>query len=202
MSTGLSIGIIIFLLILAGIRLIDWRGWAVKWVGNNPAKGQIYIRAGRDRHTVEGKRGYVSALAQVYRYKDGKEINVVIVPGPIPGPEYPYEFIRGRRIIEVEDGQLVATPLSTLSDAERKKYAESVTEISALTEGSSVVAALKTVKRQGQPKWLTWVIIGVVVVAAYLYYTNYMQGSEPVVQPSIPAQPSTIPPEALQEEPR
>lgn len=202
MPVGLSVGIIIALLILAITRSIDWKGWAVKWVGNNPIRAQVYIRAGRDRHTVEGKRGYISPLAQVYRYKDGKEINVVIVPGPIPGPEYPYEFIRGRRVIEVEDGQLVATPLSSLTESERKKYAESVTDISALTEGSSVVAALKTVKRQGQPKWLTWVIIGVVVVAAYLYYTNYMQDSEPVTQPSIPAQPAVIPSEALQEEPR
>lgn len=199
MSTELSVGIIIALLILAIARQIDWKKWAIKWVGNDPKKGQVYIRAGRDRHTVEGVRGYVSPLAQVYRYTDGKEKNIVIVPGPVPGPEYPYEYIRGRRFIEVDDGQLVATALSSLSDAEKKKYAESVTDISALTEGSSVVAALKTVKRQGQPKWLTWVIVAVVVAAAYLYYSNYMQDSGPGQEPNIPAQSGVIPPEKLQE---
>lgn len=197
MSTGLSVGIIIVLLFLAIIRNIDWKGRALKWVGNNPAKGQIYIRAGRDRHTVEGVRKYISPLAQVYHYTEGKEKTIVIVPGPTPGPEYPYEFIRGRRFIEVEDGQLVATPLSTLSAVERTKYAESVTDISALTEGNAVVNALKSVKRQGSPKWITWIVIAVIVVGVLMFYNNYIKVDDIPVTPGTEQQ-GQIPPEVLQ----
>lgn len=174
-GTIIQIVIIVVILLAAAARIVDWRGLAVKWVGNNPVKAQIYIKAGHDIRSIPGVRTKMTSKAQTYRYTDvDKQVYTIVVAGDKADQPYPYEYIRGRRVIGISDGHVVASPLGFMTNAERVKYEMGLTEFSQLAEGINVVTAMRTVKKSKTPSWLTWLIIAVVVVGAYFLYSNYI----------------------------
>lgn len=191
--------IITLVLVVVGAvwRLIDWRSMAVKWVGNDPRKGQIYIKAGHDVRTVEGVRTKMFAKTQTYRYIDtDKQAYTIVIPGDKSPQPYPYDYIRGRRIIGMQDGHVVASPLGFMTDDECQKYNEGLTDLSLLSEGVNTYNAMKSVKQSHTPSWITWVVIIAVVVGAYFVYRNYF-ADEPIPE-SPTQQQGEIPPDLLE----
>lgn len=178
MPTWAMVLIIVGLLALAVVRSIDWKGKAIKWVGNNPDRGQVYVKAGHDLKTYPAKRTYISTKGQIYEYETEAGKLRVMVPGPgtkkKPQTEYPYEYIRGRRVIGIEDGLLVASPLGFMDPTDKKMYRESVTDVSAILEGAVFTNTVRSIKRTAQ-KAINWILIILAVGAAgYFIYTNYI----------------------------
>lgn len=235
-----SIAVMVILVIAIIVTNINWREKAVQWVGNNPVRGQIYMKAGDTVHTVEAVRTLISSDGQFYRYTDtgSKEPVYAILPvdkyvyyengkpksiDVIPENEdsidevrankgrgrvhagYPYYYIRGRRIIGLEDGQLVASPLGFMPPELVSRYKESVTEISLLIESNVTTQALRSVKPAGKP--FNWIILGLIVagVIGYMFYNWYQGNAMPAGQPAgqpadqppagAPAEPPRIPPD-------
>lgn len=194
MPTSAMIAIIVILLLGAVARSINWRDLAVKWVGNNPARAQVYIKAGGDIYTVQGKRTHIEPKGQTYAFEDKDGKKTVVLPGPgtkrTPLVEYPYLYIRGRRVVGIEDGQLVASPLGFMALEDKRKYAEGLTEVSAIIEGQTFVQAVRSIKRSKAGGISTWLLVGVVVLAAGFYwYMNYGPGAEDVSPvPAVPEQ--------------
>ena len=167
---------LIILFIVAIFRNIDWRARAVKWVGNNPANSQHYIEAGDTIHTVEGKRVLMAAEGQSYVYRDlDKEIYIIDIP-----PEYPYKYIRGRRIIGQSDGQLVSNPLGYFRPKQIALINEGLTEISELAHGDLLIRAIKSVASNKAKSMLMWLLITAAVAGAYMYYRSQNQTETPV----------------------
>lgn len=217
---------VVLLVIAIIIKLIPWRDWAVAWVGDNPAKAQIYIKAGSLVYTIEGKRVLMHPAAQAYQYEsdDGKMLVWVPGPGmperaaldhngkeiidpeskkpvmldPIEQVEYPYVYIRGRRMVFIEDGQLVASAPWYMSESDKRKYSESVTEVSEAYNSGVYVSAIRSVKRPGAFNW-KWIVVVLIIAAAAWYFYN--QNNQPVGQPvnpnNIPQQQQQVPPTAI-----
>lgn len=176
MTPTISIILIILLTIGAIIRQIDWRGHAVRWVGNNPARSQHYIEAGDTVHTVEGRRILMAGEGMTYTYDDEKVKYIVDIP-----KTYPYKYIRGRRIIGQSDGELVANPLGYFRPEQLVKIEEGLTETSALAEGAVVVAAIKSVKSNKAKSMMIWFLIAVIAVGGFIWYRN---NNKPIEVPS------------------
>jgi hypothetical protein len=174
MTPLISIIIIVLLGIGAVIRNIDWRGHAVRWVGNNPSRSQHYIEAGDTVHTIEGHRILMSAEGMVYTYDDEKVKYVVDIP-----KIYPYKYIRGRRIVGQSDGELVANPLGFYRREQLSMIQEGLTETSALAEGSVVIAAVKSVKSNKAKGMLIYLLIGIIAVGGYMYYRSTQKDELP-----------------------
>lgn len=220
---------VVILVIAIIIKLIPWRDWAVSWVGDNPARAQIYIKAGSLVYTIEGKRVLMHPAAQAYQYESDDGKLLVWVPGPgmperaaldhngkeiidsdtkqpvklpeINQVEYPYVYIRGRRMIFIEDGQLVASAPWYMSEADKRKYSESVTEVSEAFNSGVYVSAIRSVKRPGAFSWKWIVVVLIIAAAAYYFYTqNSQPAGSPVNPGTIPQQtqpqiPPTVPPD-------
>jgi hypothetical protein len=165
MNPMIMLIIAIVLFIGAIIREIDWKKHAINWVGNNPARGQIYVKAGDTLRTFEGKRDKNNE--SFYTWAEGKQIKSVSLP-----VDYPYEYIRGRRIIGVDDGQPVASPLGSMTADERRKCTLTDLELSVMVESKDVVLAMKTINQSRKMNWVMIVIIAGVVVFGLLYYQN------------------------------
>ncbi len=169
---------------------IDWKALAVKWVGYNPERGQLYIKAGSHLRTVEAQRFFEAKEGELYFYKaNSKLYHIVALP-----TDYPHEEIRGRRVIGVEDGQIVAHPLGYMDEAQRAKYNEGLTELSALTLGHAVSKALDSVKPQKVFQWMTIVLV-VLGIAAAIYWFNFRPQEIAAPGAEQPNQTQQAPPE-------
>jgi hypothetical protein len=168
-SSIIMLVVSVLLLIGAVIRNIDWRSHAVKWVGNNPVKSQHYIAAGDTVHTVEGHRILMAGEGQTYVYEDTDgETYICDVT-----KEYPYKYIRGRRIIGQSDGELVSDPLGFFRHEQLEQINEGLTEISKLAEGSVLIAAIHSIKsNKTKTAIMTWILVGVIAVGGFLYWRN------------------------------
>lgn len=154
--------ITLILLVIAIVwKSVDWKALAIKWVGNNPDRAQVYIKAGDTVRTVPGKRFYISAEGDLYSYKPDKITYILATPRrPV---EYPYQYIRGRRIIGLEDGYVVASPLGFMPEELKTKYAEGVSDISAMEEGNISVKAIHSIKSKGLNNWVIYAIVALVI---------------------------------------
>lgn len=173
MNVTISIVVLVLLFIGVIVRSIDWRKLAIKWVGNNPQHAQIYIKAGHDVHTVTGERGDTVNGQQQYIYEDNKKRKIVLLP-----KKYPYDFIRGRRIIGLDDEKLVANPLGFFTGEELEEVKEGVGDMSEWTMGVAFLNALKSIKRAQSIDWLKYVIIVGGIIAAYFVYQNFFAPDE------------------------
>lgn len=165
----------ILLLVGAVIRSIDWRKYAVNWVSPDPRKATVFVKIGSIVMPIIGERDRDNVL--MYNYKIGKDKLTITLPA-----NYPEEFLRsnGRRIIGVEDGKAVASPLGFMSEADLKKYRESSTEISVLAHSQAVVKALRSISDTKPVNWLMIIIIGIVAVAGLYWYSNKNKPVEPI----------------------
>lgn len=160
-----SVVTITVLVIALVVSHVDWRKMATRWVGNNPSRAQIYIKAGDTVRTLEGERIYQGYEGQTYAYKLDKIYQVVGLKR-----NYPYNYIRGRRIIGLEDGVVVASPLGYMDNEELSKYHEGLTDLSALYQGKVMVEVMQSVKASKAISWIMVIIIGaVVIVGAYFF---------------------------------
>jgi hypothetical protein len=172
MNASLIFPVITLILLVVAIiwKSVDWKALAIKWVGNNPKRAQVYLKAGDTVRTVQGERFYIGADGDYYHYKPEKITLVVITPRkPI---EYPYEYIRGRRIIGIEDGQVVASPLGFMTQELKSKYNEGVSDLSSIEEGNTMVKAIHSIKSNRLTNWLIYAIIAVVIAGGIYFYMN------------------------------
>lgn len=93
--------VLIALIALAFVMMIDWRKIAAKWVANNPARARVYVAAGEQIDTVDGKLYYPGVKGAIYTYRWRKIRLAVYVPC-----DYPYKYLStsGRRMINVYAG--------------------------------------------------------------------------------------------------
>jgi hypothetical protein len=184
----------ILLLLGAVARSIEWRKIAVNWVAADPKHATIFIKTGSIIKPCLGERDKDNIL--MYIYKDGKDKMTVTLPA-----NYPEEFLRsnGRRIIGVEDGKPIASPLGFMSDVDLKKYRESSVELSILAQSQAVVKALRSISETKPFNWGLVVIIGIVVVAGMYWYSNKNKPAEVVntVNQTSFNQPVTNPPNQI-----
>ena len=191
MNPYIMLAIAVLLLVGAIVRSIDWRALAIKWVGNNPQHAQIYLKAGSNVKTIQGERGHVSADVQEYKYnsrnENGKKIKqIVIIP-----VNYPYEYIRGRRIIGIMDGLLVSSPLGFMDQESLSKYRESEADISAFTESKTLVQLVRSIKSSKPVNWMMILVIIGVAVVGYLWYQNNQKKQDNSVGP-VPTANNTL----------
>jgi hypothetical protein len=174
-STIFAIVTLVLLLFAVLWKWIDWERLAINWVGNNPARAQVYTKAGDTIKTCRGERFYIGTEGDMYIYKPDKMNLVAICPRG--KNQYPYYYIRGRRIIGVEDGYVVAMPLGFMPEDMIGRYKEGVTDISSIEEGNVMVKAIHSIKSN---KVGNWILIGIIVLAviggAYVYFNNKNKG--------------------------
>jgi len=165
----------IVLLIGAVIRQIDWRKYAVNWVAPDSKKATIFLKMGSIVKPLLAERDKDNFL--MYNYKDGKEKLFIVLTA-----NYPEEYLRsnGRRIIGVEDGKAIASPLGFMSEADLKKYRESSIEISVLAQSQAVVKALRSINDSKPINWMMLIIIGIVAIAGIYWYSNKDKPAIPV----------------------
>jgi hypothetical protein len=175
MNPVIMLIIAILLLIGAVVRSIDWRKYAVNWVSPDPKKATVFVKIGSIVMPVIGERDRDNIM--MYNYKIGKDKLTITLPA-----NYPEEFLRsnGRRIIGVEDGKAIASPLGFMSEADIKKYRESSTEISVLAHSQAVVKALRSISDTKPVNWMMIIIIGIVAIAGLYWYSNKNKPVEPV----------------------
>jgi hypothetical protein len=151
-------------------KLIDWQALAIKWVGNDPDRAQIYIKAGDTVRTIRGERIYNGAEGDIYIYKPEKFNQIIILPRA--RTPYPYYFIRGRRIIGIEDGHIIASPLGFMPENMRDIYKEGVSDVSAIQDGNTMVRAIHSLKSLKVGNMLLIGLAFVLVVGGIFYYLN------------------------------
>lgn len=167
--------VVIVLLIGAVIRQIDWRKYAVNWVAPDSKKATVFIKMGSIVKPLSAERDRDNVL--MYNYKDGKNKLVVTLPA-----NYPEEYLRsnGRRIIGIEDGKAIASPLGFMSEVDLKKYRESSIEISVMVQSQAVVKALRSISDTRPINWMMLIIIGIVAIAGIYWYSNKEKPAAPV----------------------
>lgn len=167
MSIMISLITVIVLLIFAILRTIDWRSLASRWVGYNPERAKVCVREGMRVRVGIGKRVWSGVEGQmyVYKHKGDKYSTVCIVP-----LNYPHVENEGYRLIGVTDGRVVADPLGLFDELEQAKYHESVTDISAIDEGNTMVKAIRSVKTNKLQNIMTYILIAAVVAGAMWYF--------------------------------
>jgi hypothetical protein len=175
MNPIIMLVVAILFLVGAVVRSIDWRKYAVNWVSPDPKKATVFVKIGSIVMPILGERDRDNVL--MYNYKIGKDKLTIVLPA-----SYPEEFLRsnGRRIIGVEDGKAIASPLGFMSEVDLKKYRESSTEISVLANSQAVVKALRSISDTKPFNWLMIIIIGVVAIAGLYWYSNKNKPIEPV----------------------
>ncbi len=205
--TGSMIGLIvtiIILFIIIVIRQIDWRQKAVEWVGNNPARAQVYVHAGHTSQTVQGTRVFQGTTkcmvheveewheVSVYRYQLVKDYHLLIF---VDDTTYDYDYIRGRRILGVNDGVLVPNPLGNSDETMRGKYREGILDLSMLHDSQVEVQALKSLKSNRLTNWMIYGLVLLVVAGGIYYYisNNSKQAAQPAAQPPAVEQPAQAP---------
>ena len=125
MILGISIGV----LAISFLMMIDWRKMAAKWVANNPAKARVYVAAGEQIDSVDGKLYYPGVKGSIYRFKWHKISLAIYVKS-----DYPFKYLTtsGKRMINAYAGNGVAVswleakikPGKTLPDDIEKKLAK------------------------------------------------------------------------------
>jgi hypothetical protein len=194
MNPIIMLVVAILLLIGAVLRSVEWRKIAVNWVAADPKHATVFVKTGSVVKPLFGERDRDNEL--MYSYKDGKDKKTITLP-----PNYPEEFLRnnGRRIIGVEDGKSIASPLGFMSEADLKKYRESSVEISILAQSQAVVKALRSISETKPFNWGMLIIIGIVVVAGMYWYSNKNKSAEVVntVNQTTLNQPVTNPPNQI-----
>lgn len=168
MNPIIMLVVAILLLILAIIRTIEWRRLALKWVGYNPDRAQVYVKSGNNiSPAVLGVRDKDNPNIYHYReFNNPKDKSSVILPD-----DYPHENLYGRRLIGVIDGKAVASPFGFMKDEDLKKYRETKYEVSVLTLGQAVVKALKSIAEVKPFNW-NWLVIAGIAAAAVFWYVN------------------------------
>jgi len=156
--------------------VVDWRKMLREHYANNPEKAVIYIKCGSDVVKMKGKRIYPSDDGDLYVYRRAGKRAVVAVPF-----EYPYEFIEGRRMIGVLDGEATASPFN-IGDVR----GEGVCDVSGLVLGNTLVKLIEALTGKGQPPWLWIVVVVGVALVGYVVYQFFMGGA---VAPVVPVPP-------------
>jgi hypothetical protein len=181
----IMLAILILIIIGIIIKQIPWKDIAIKWVGNNPNRAIVYVKAGDTIRKADGKQDKVSK--QTYHWKMNKKKENIIL-----GDNYPYEYIAGHRVIGVEDGKAVASPLGFWPKQLQDKYLENSTDISMILEQQAVVKALHSIRQSRPLNWMTILIIGLVVVGGLWYYNTNLKEKPPVstanvtgIQPAV-----------------
>lgn len=182
MNPYIMLGVAILLLVLAIIRSIEWRKLALKWVGYNPDRAQVYVKSGSNiAPAVLGVRDKENP--NIYHYR---EFNATKGKTSITLPDdYPHENLYGRRLIGVADGKAVASPFGFMSAADLVKYRESKYEVSVLAQGQAVVKALKSIAEVKPFNW-NWIIIIAIGGAAIFWFMNGQGKPAEVAEPVTP----------------
>lgn len=163
------------LAVLLLVVVIDWHGLLIRYFANNPNRGRIFIRSGKEYISVKGKRGYMAEDGDVFMYRfNGMEL-VVVVPW-----DYPIEYVEGRRIIFVNDGGTVALPFGF---GEVKSLG--VCDVSAVTQGQVVVEVVKALTGKGGIPWM-WIAIAIGVAVVGYFVWSMMGGGVAPVEPELP----------------
>jgi hypothetical protein len=194
MNPIIMLVVAILLLIGAVLRSIEWRKLAANWVASDPKHATVFVKTGSIIKPCIGERDRDNDL--MYNYKDGKEKKTITLP-----VNYPEEFLRsnGRRIIGVEDGKSIASPLGFMSEGDLKKYRESSVEISVLAQSQAIVKALRSISDTKPFNWGIVIIIGIVAIAGLYWYSNKNKPAEVVNTNNQTAlnQPVTNPPNQI-----
>lgn len=191
-TTAVLMMVLAWILVIFGIlRQFDWRQMAIKWVGNDPRKCVIYESVGDTvLPPVIGKRHKSNRLCYEYK-RHGDDCMVFL------NKDYPYKYISGRRVIGVQDGRVVASPLGFMTDAELSKYKETQVDIQIQMEANAVLKALSSIKLKATLNILTFIIIAAIALGGYIMYKNGVLGGQrntsttPASSP--PAATTTIP---------
>lgn len=180
------------------LALIDWRSIAEKWIADKPEKGRVYIYSGEHVDARPGKMIYVSSLGSLYEYKWAKLKLIVAVPG-----DYPFNFLRGRRMIKVIAGHAVSSQEfyeillkskpKNLADAEKEVFEKAGAEridladngntqgaydLNALVKGHMGVEIVNSLFGKKVSMWMILIIFVGLALVGYFVYTNFL--AEPV----------------------
>lgn len=194
---------LVFLFLAIVWKLVDWRELAIKWVGNNPEHAQVYVNLGGTVRTYQGERIFIGADADIYAFKSDARDWYQVVFLPRSGLdekknriniEYPYDYIVGRRIIGLKDGQLVASPLGFMEKMDIVKYHEGVSEISAAVRGNEMVKAMKSVKTTRAKNWMKYLLIAIIAVGLFFVYQHFKAGQIPAAAPGNTANVTQVQP--------
>lgn len=151
-----------------------WQKEFEKRWGNQPSKARIYIEADEQVVSLAGKMLYTGTKGVIYGYKWDKVECVVCVPF-----NYPYKFIRGKRMIRVVAGEASARVWD-----ETQLSKDGVFSVSALVQSHLVRELVKSMSGGGLVlNWKMWLLIaGGVAVAGYVVYSMLIA---PEVEPSL-----------------
>lgn len=164
---------VIGIILIAGMvfGLVDWRSIFEKVFGNDERKARIYMDVGGTYKKIKAKRIDYTDLGATYQFKIGKETKQVILT-----KDYPEKYCDGRRVILMELGQ--GTAKLTLGNNESPTVG--LNEISLLTLGKFANDFGKAFTTQSSLSWKWFILIGVIVIAGYFIYQQFLGGNAPV----------------------
>ena len=169
----ITIALVVIFVVVMLAGFVDWQKEFEKRWGNNPAKARIYIEADEQVVTVDGKMFYTGTKGVIYEYKWDKVDCVVCVPF-----DYPYKFIRGKRMIRVVAGEASARYWD-----KQQLSVDGVYSVSALVRSHLVRELVKSMSGGSELNWKLWLlIIGGVLVGGFVIY-NMMVAPE--VEPPL-----------------
>lgn len=170
-----------FFLLAMVASWIDWQKYIEKFWGNSPAKARVYIEADEQVECVNAKLLYSDAKrGLIYEYKWNGVYLVCTVP-----TNYPYKFIRGRRMIRIVFGEVSAR----YWDGEQTSP-YGVYSVSGLCRSNLVKNLVYAVTgSKSDYTWLKWVLIALGIGAAG--FVAFQMGLIPTAGG---AEPSLIPP--------
>jgi len=183
---GITILIFLIMAFLLGILFYHWF-----YSADNPEKAWIFIDiAGRYKH-VKGVLSDKKDTGEVWKYNIAGHKQIVVIPNDIKF--YPIKYWKRRRVIGVQNGNVVASPLG---DKKPEKETGNISLIRDLTLshiGSDMVKAMSS----GKINWLVFIIIIaiVVVIAVGGGIFLYSKQSQKNIIPATPTTSSTtLPP--------
>lgn len=173
----ISIVLVLLFIVVMIAGYVDWQKIFERFYGNNPSKARIYIEADEHVTSLSGKLLYTGTKGVIYGYKRDKVDLVVCVPF-----NYPYKFIRGRRMIRVVAGE--ASP-RVWDETQLSK--DGVFSVSALVRSHLVRELVRSMTGGSEFNWKVWLLIGGVVIVAGVVAYNMLLAPEvePALQPPV-----------------
>jgi flagellar basal body-associated protein FliL len=182
---GITILIFLIMAFLLGILFYHWF-----YSADNPEKAWVFIDiAGRYKH-VKGRLIDKKAEGEAWEYEIAGRKNIVVIPNDIKF--YPIKYWKRRRVIGVQNNNIVASPLG---DKKPEKETGNISLIKDLTLshiGSDMVKAMSS----GKTNWMILIIIIaiVVIIAVGGGIFLYSKQSQNNLIPATPTISTTLPP--------
>lgn len=167
--------------------VVDWRGLAVKWVGDNPDYGMAYVKVGGKWRYRESEISHKYRGQWTYTRTEGTKKKPVFITDRVPISVInrgEFDEYTGRLLYRIRDGSSIAEPFST-DDGDVINYPSRLISADLLAE----VAVYLNESVKGLKKAFDWrplAIIGIIIllVLGILAGTGVIHGPRAVYVPA------------------